>query len=239
MTKILYLEDPYLKEFATKVVEIIDNKFIVLESTAFYPQGGGQPTDKGTLRDEKTNEYKILFVQKRDGKILHQSETPVTLSIGAEVVGTIDWNRRYSLMKNHTAAHLLSAVIHNNTGALITGNQLDIDGSRLDFDLEDFDRALIDKFIVECNNLISNDLKINDYWMSRADVEKDPTLCRLAKGLPPILTELHILEIGDVDRQVDAGTHVKSLKEIGKIEFLKAENRGKNNRRVYFRVVDA
>ncbi len=234
MTKILYLEDPYVKEFNAKVVEVFGDA-IVLDCTAFYPEGGGQPTDKGTLTDQQGNRLSVLSVAKRDGKILHKIDHPL-LKPGDEVRAVLDWERRYKLMRAHTAAHLVSGVFSKETGALITGNQLGLEEIRIDFDLETLDREKIAEYFRRCNELIAQDLMIKDYYMPRADAEKDPSLFKLAKLLPPSLKELHIIDIVGFDRQADAGTHVKSLREIGRIEFLRVENKGKSNRRVYFRV---
>jgi misacylated tRNA(Ala) deacylase len=137
-------------------------------------------------------------------------------------------------MKMHTAAHILSAIMHNETGALITGNQLGIDKSRIDFNLEKFDREKVNDYISKSNEIIDKDLKIISSFITREQAEKDPTLARLAKGLVEHVKTIRVLEIENLDKQADGGTHVKSTKEVGKIKFLKAQNKGKNNRRVYY-----
>ena len=139
-------------------------------------------------------------------------------------------------MRMHTASHLLSAVFNKESGGLITGNQLGIDESRMDFDLENFDRAKMEDYINKTNDIIFRDLKVSISFMPRSEVEKDHSLARLAKGLPEGIQELRILVIGDVDKQADGGTHVKSTKEIGKLVLLRLDNKGKNRRRVYFKV---
>lgn len=233
MTELLYLKDSYLKEFTAKVIEVNGN-FITLDRTAFYPQAGGQPNDTGILF-KNNEEFKVLFTTKMSGKITHQVDKE-GLKVNDEIKGIIDWNRRYKLMRLHTSAHVLSAIFSKESGALITGNQLDLKKSRIDFDLENFDREKIDDYFKKANELIEQDLAIKTYEMSREDVEKNPDMVKLAKGLPPFIKILRIVEIDNFDKQPDGGTHVKSLKEIGTIKFLKAENKGKNNRRVYFTI---
>lgn len=229
----LYLKDHYLKEFTAKVVNVEGN-FVYLDQTAFYPTGGGQPHDTGSLYRDK-EEFEVVFTKKMSGRIAHQVEKE-GLKIGDEVKGTVDWERRYRLMRVHTAAHILAETIHKETGALITGNQLDIDKSRIDFSLEDFDKDKLIECVSKSNEIIEKDLPIKAYFLPREEAMKIPQVTKLAKGLPESIKEVRIVEIGDYDKQADGGTHVKSTKEVGKIEFLKADNKGKNNRRVYYNI---
>lgn len=234
MTEILYMDDCYLKEFDAKVTEVLD-KGVVLDRTAFYPKGGGQPPDYGTLvRKSDNKEFKVTYTGKVDGKLIHETEHG--LNIGDEVTGKIDWERRYKIMRMHTAAHIISALINKKTGALITGNQLDLDKSRIDFNLEDFDRDAILEYINNVNLLIENDADVKIYYMDREEALKLPDMVKLAGALPPSINKLRVVEIENVDKQADGGTHVKKLSEIGKIEILELKNKGKNNRRMYFTV---
>jgi Ser-tRNA(Ala) deacylase AlaX len=233
MTKLLFLEDCYQKEFQAKVLEIDDNK-IILDQTAFYPFGGGQPNDTGKLvKDEE--EYTVSDVRKSPEGVTHVVDKQ-GLQIGDEVKGIIDWDRRFKLMQNHTAAHIISESIHKDTGALITGNQLDIEKSRIDFSLENFDRSQIEKAISDSNEIINKNLSIKIYFKTREEADQIPSLSKLAKGLPPSIKNVRIVEIEGFDIQGDGGTHVKSTGEVGKISLLKCENKGKNNRRLYFQV---
>lgn len=229
-TQALYLEDCYLKEFEAKVVRV-EGKFVVLDKTAFYPSGGGQPHDTGVL-EANGQEFKVVFVKKFPDSISHEVYVE-GLKEGDAIKGKIDWQRRHLLMRMHTASHLLASRFHKNAGALITGNQLNEDKSRIDFSLENFDREKINDYIDESNKLIEQDLPIKIYWLSKEEVLQNPELVKLAKGLLDI-EKFRIVEIVGADKQADGGCHVKSLREIGKIEFLKAENKGKSNRRVYF-----
>ena len=141
-------------------------------------------------------------------------------------------------MKSHTVTHILAEPIFRETKALVTGNNIDIDKCRIDFDLENNDAELMKKAVNDTNEIIKKHLPIKVEFMSREEAEKIPQLSKLAKGLPPNLTEIRIVSIGDYDIQGDGGTHVYNTKEIGKIEFIKVDSRGKNNRRIYFQIVD-
>jgi len=227
----LYLKEAYLKEFDS-AVEDVDGKYVRLKETAFYPSSGGQPSDRGTLIGKE--EYEVVDVGKVDEKIVHELSR-AGLRVGDRIHGIIDWGRRHRLMRMHTASHLLSAIINTETGALITGNQLGIDRSRIDFNLEKFDRDKFYKFCEKANEYIERDLPVTTYSLSRERALALPSLTKLAKGLPT-LEQVRIVEIQCVDLQADGGTHVKSLNEIGKIQIVKLENKGKNNRRIYFTI---
>lgn len=227
----LYLKDSYQKEFTTNVVNVEGN-FVYLNQTYFYPSSGGQPHDTGSLYRGK-EEFQVEFTKKISGKIAHQVDK-TGLKIGDEIKGYINWNRRYRLMRMHTAAHIVSEMFHKETGAMITGGQLDLDKSRFDFNLDDFDKDKIFDYIKKSNDIINKDLPIKAYFISREEALKMPNVTKLAMGLPKEIKEIRIVEIEGYDRQADGGTHVKSTKEVGKIKFLKAENKGKSNRRVYY-----
>lgn len=230
----LYMHDSYLKEFEANIVSVKDGKYVVLDKTAFYPTGGGQPADTGALLCNG-EEYPVVFVGKFDGKVSHEIAKQ-GLKEGDKVVGKINWDRRYMLMRMHTAAHLLCSIFHNKSGALITGNQLETDKSRIDFALDNYDPERIKEYVALANTIIQKDLPVSVAFMPREEALKISGMVKLAGALPPDVKELRIVSIEGVDTQADGGTHVNSLKEIGSIEFLRAENRGKNNRRVYYRV---
>lgn len=137
-------------------------------------------------------------------------------------------------MKMHTAAHLLSAVMHSQDNVLITGNQIDLDKTRVDYNMAEFDQEKIKQYIEKVNQIIKQDLPVKVSYMDRDEAMKIPGMVKLAGALPPDVRTLRIVEIPGVDMQADGGTHVKSLAEIGTVEFVKAENKGKDNRRVYY-----
>lgn len=238
MSNPLYLHDSYLKEFEAVVVSVSGDgekagKFITLDRTAFYPNSGGQPWDEGTIIKHNGEEFRVAFVGKFSGDISHEVDK-TGLNPGDRVKCRIDWDRRYKLMRSHTAAHMLSAVINRETGALITGNQLGLDKNRIDFSLDNFDREKLGEYIRMANEHVRQDHKVHISEMRREDVEKDPHLVKLAKGLPPGIEILRMIEISGLDKQPDGGTHVRSTKEVGEIELVGCENKGKDNRRVYF-----
>lgn len=235
MSEVLYLKDSYLKEWDAKVKEVNQGKFIVLDRTAFYPASGGQPCDTGIITTEDRREFKVVYVGKFSGEISHEMDKE-GLKPGDKVKCRIDWERRYMLMRMHTAAHIISQIIHQDTGALITGNQLDTEKSRIDFSVEEFDREKLKSYEEKANSVLGKGIEITLEFMKREDVEKDPKMTKLAKGLPPGIKELRIVRIGDFDYQADGGTHVKNTKEVGKISFVDFVNKGKNNRRIYFRL---
>jgi misacylated tRNA(Ala) deacylase len=233
-TEILYLRNSYLKEFEATVTEV-NGKYVILDKTNFYPSSGGQLNDTGTII-KNGEEFKVVFVGKFDGKISHEIDKE-GLKVGDNVKGIIDWGRRYKLMRSHTASHILSYVLNTEAGALITGNQLDIDKCRDDFNLENFDREKLKNYIEKANEILSKNLDVKIYFLKRDEAMKDKSLFKLAAGFKHDFEEIRIVEIGSYDRQADGGTHVNNTKECGKIEFLSCENKGKANRRIYFKLI--
>ncbi len=236
MEEALYLQDSYMKEFEAVVESVKDDKYVVLDKTAFYPNSGGQPNDTGKLIKDN-EEFNVVFVGKFSGKISHEVDK-LGLKQGDKVKGVINWDRRYKLMRSHTSAHIVSTVIHNETKALITGNQINEEKVRIDFNLEEFDRDAFQRYIEKANEVIQKDLEVRSYILDREEAMKIEDIFKLAKAFPEDIKKIRIVEIGDFDKQADGGTHVKSTKEIGKLELIKLENKGKNNRRVYFRLLD-
>jgi len=232
MTEALYMKDSYLKNWDAKVVSVKDDKYIVLDKTAFYPKGGGQPWDEGYIIKD-SEKFKVIYVGKFSGEISHEVEKP-GLKEGDLVSCKIDWERRYTYMRYHTACHLVSNLLFRRANAKITGNQIELDKARMDFSMEDYSPEKLHTYVNEANEIIQKNLPVTIGYMSREDVLKKPELARLAIGLPKNIKEFRIIKIGDIDEQVDGGTHIKNLNEIGKIEFLKTVNKGKNNRRLYF-----
>lgn len=237
MTEKLFLENSYLKEFEATVVSIQD-KYILLDKTCFYPKSGGQANDTGTLTRIRDNKkFEVIFTAKINDDISHEvNETG--LQINDKVIGKINWERRYKLMRLHTAAHVLDAVFHEDNGILVTGNELNPEKSRIDFNLENFTKEKVQAFIDKANLIIEKNLEVKNYSLKKEEAMKIPGIIKLAKATPPDLPILRITEISGLDIQADAGTHVKFLKEIGKIVFLGTENKGKERKRIYFDVVN-
>ncbi len=234
MTTTLYATDSYVKEFEATVVSA-NNTEIILNQTAFYPAGGGVLCDKGTfIVNNKT--YSVLSTARKESNIVHEVDIP-GIQAGDVVKATIDWERRYKLMRMHTACHVLSTVFVKEAGALITGNQLDLAQSRVDFNLENFDREKINDYIAKANELLKTNQEVTISFMPRVEAEKIPELAKLAMGLKQGVEEIRVVTIGNIDRQADGGPHVKNTGEVGIIQLIKCENKGKANRRVYFNVV--
>jgi Ser-tRNA(Ala) deacylase AlaX len=234
MTKALFLVDSYLKESKANVISVKDGKYVILDQTIFYPKGGGQPHDTGKLI--KGNDvYNVVYVGKFSGEISHEVDH-AGLQAGDEVCCVLNWDRRYKLMRSHTAAHLFASLLNQGTGALTTGNQLEEDHVRFDFSLAKFDRELLEEYVAEANKLFGTDVPVKWYELPKEEALKIPGVVKMAKAFPPDLPFLRIVEIVGYDRQADGGTHVRNLREVGKIVLIKTENKGKSNRRVYFKL---
>jgi misacylated tRNA(Ala) deacylase len=233
MTEPLYLTDSYLRECDAKVLSA-SGKEVELDRTIFYPRGGGQPGDTGKLVLASGAESRIVNTLKKDGKLLHELENVSSFIPGESVHCVLDWERRYSLMRMHTAAHVLGATMHNALGVLITGNQLETDKARFDFSIEAFDRAVFEDVVRKANEAISKGGSLKVYSLPREEAMRIPGVVKLASALPPSISVLRIVEIPGIDIQADGGTHVRDLSEVGQIEILKLENKGKDNRRIYF-----
>ena len=140
-------------------------------------------------------------------------------------------------MRSHTAAHVFASLLCRETGALITGNQLGLERIRFDFNLKEFNRELLRRYIEKANEILKKDIPVRWYEVPREEALKIPGVIRMAKALPPKLPKLRLVEIVGVDIEADGGTHVRNLREVGQLKMLKAENKGKNNRRAYFSLI--
>jgi len=227
-----YLDDSYLREFRAKV-KSANGSSVILDKTIFYPQSGGQPSDQGSLFCGEV-EFKVARAEVADGNVIHVLDRE-GLANGDEVRGVLDWDRRYKLMRGHTACHILSAIIFKETGAKITGNQIDLGRSRVDFSLEKFDKSQMAGYIQAANKVVGDDREVATRFLFKEEAMKVPDLIRLAMDVPD-REEIRVVEISGVDAQACGGTHVKRTGEVGTIKLVKAENKGKANRRVYFDV---
>ena len=219
-----------MKTFDAKVVSC-EGQRVVLDQTAFNPRGGGLVSDLGTV-----NGAKMAEAVKEGEEIAHMMESPSTMKAGDVVHGVLDWDRRFRIMRMHTTAHILSAIVNAETGALITGNQIAPDESRVDLSLDQFDREKLAHYIERVNDVVHRAVDVKTFFMKREEALATPGLVKLANAMPPSVEMLRIVQIGDVDTQADGGVHVKNTREIGKVTGLKTENKGKSNRRIYFTV---
>lgn len=228
----LYLNDSYLRSCKSKVVSIKDDKYVVLDRTVFFPRGGGVPWDTGKII-RNGEEFPVVAVVKAEGGISHEVSKP-GLQPGDEVECCLDWARRHRLMRMHTSGHILAAIMYTKKGLLITGNQIDLDKTRFDFSMENFDKAAFQTLVDEANAAIARNLEVSVSYLPREEALRVEGAVKLAAALPPDVKELRMVKIGDVDYQADGGPHVKNTSEIGKIIFVGADNKGKNNRRIYY-----
>lgn len=233
MAEILYMtEGCYLKEFDAKVVVILE-KSVVLDRTACYPEGGGQPSDTGFLKSN-AGTAKITFVKKSGNECLHEIDGPLP-EIGEIVHVSIDWERRYAHMRMHTAQHLLSGIVYKFFGGRTVGNQIYADRSRVDFLPVNFCDEDIRRIVEEFNAAVRQQIPVKIYMMERDEFMK----CEEGERanlhlLPPEIKVLRIVEIPGYDMCPCAGTHVNSLGELGKIKVNKVERKGKDRYRIAY-----
>jgi len=220
-----------MKNFQTKILEIIDNN-IILNKTTFYPRGGGQLGDIGILKQED-KEFTVLDTIKKEGKILHVLDD-ASLNKEIEVYGEINWETRYMNMRHHSAIHVLCGVMYRDFKALVTGGQINLDKARVDFDVEGINSENKGEIEEGVNKIVQQDIKIKAKNISREEALNIPDLVRTKPGMELVnkLKIIRIIEIENFDVQADGGTHVNSTKEIGKIEISKIENKGKHNKRI-------
>ena len=226
-------EGTYLREFQAKV-EATFPGIVELDRTAFYPLGGGQPSDKGELK-WNNGSVEVNDVRKKN-RIRHMVEGELP-EIGESVEGTIDWTRRYAHMKMHTAQHVVSAVVDNIHGARTVGNQIGNNKSRIDFDPLHLNDAEISELEAEISKEMKKDHQITITEAEREDLEQNPLVRVNMNLLPPSVKTLRVITIGDLDICPCAGTHVKNTKEIGEVKFKNRENKGKGKQRLAYELI--
>ena len=235
MTELLYLEDSYIKEFSATITSIDElNHALELDKTAFYPGGGGQPADNGTLVIN-TNEYLVKRSKKIEGKILHFIEGDyLSLQKESSVQGKINWERRYQLMRTHTAMHILCGVVFRDYGASVTGGNMEPLKGRMDFEFETMSKELVDKIEKAVNIEVANSRSIKTAILPRKEAFQIPDLIRTKINLlPPNIKQVRIVEIVGLDLQADGGTHVHNTSEVGIIHITGYKSKGKINKRIY------
>ncbi len=231
MTDLLYLDDSYLSEFRA-IVKEVHNGGIILDKTAFYVGGGGQPCDTGIIEFDG---IKSEVIEVRRDNFVHVIEGQLP-KVGEEIIGKIDWNRRYKIMRTHTALHVLSGVAYQNFGVKITGNQLYPARARVDLSFENLSKELVKEIIDSTNEVIKRDLKVRAYYITPEEFKSRPELMRVNPKLYEKYEKIRIVEIENFDAQADGGTHVKSTSEIGRVVLQKYESKGRKNKRIYIGV---
>jgi len=248
MTLLLAHTDSYLREFDS-IVSHVDNEACVLalNRTAFYPGGGGQPCDTGIIQwmDGDTQiKVGITKTKKGGADIAHYlapTSTPITLpSIGTTVAGVIDWDRRYQLMRTHTAMHILCGVVWRDYGAQVTGGNMQPLNGRMDFEFENLKRELVDEIEEKVNTEVLEAREVRVALLSRSDAEQIPDLIRTKINLVPnSITKIRTVEIVGLDLQADGGTHVANTSEVGRLRVVDYKSKGRINKRIRIALEDS
>lgn len=231
MTEELAASDAYLKSSEGTVVEWVDDG-LILDRTVFYARGGGQPGDVGTIAWDG-GQVDVIDTVRRSGSIIHVVESVERPEPGAAVSARIDWDRRYRIMRTHTALHALSGVVYRDFGAKVTGGNMDDGTARMDFELD----AISQEFGAMVERKLNEEL-IKGYpteiqMLAREIALEDPDLIRTKVNLiPEWVAQIRVVDIVGLDRQADGGTHVNSTLEVGSVKVLKTESKGKANKRM-------
>jgi misacylated tRNA(Ala) deacylase len=239
MTEDLFSHDSYLRSCEATVVEIRDDG-VVLDRTVFYPRGGGQPGDSGTMRWDGGECRVTDTVKSRDdSEILHviDPETPPP-PVGTALTAELDWERRYQHMRTHTALHALSGVVFTDFGAKVTGGNMDSGGvARMDFELDGISQEFGQEVEARLNERLAQDVPVKVLLLPRAEALADPDLIRTKVSLiPESIDPIRVIDITGIDKQADGGTHVASSGEVGRVKVVKTESKGKANKRIRIRL---
>jgi misacylated tRNA(Ala) deacylase len=230
MTEQIFLTDSYCSTFEADVKATAEGA-VSLDRTAFYPGGGGQPHDLGQLRSEGRT-WEVTKVKKREGQIWHyvKGEPPQP---GARVVGELDWERRYQLMRTHTAMHILCGVVWRDYGASVTGGNMKPLRGRMDFEFESMRRELVDAIEEKINAEVAARRPVRISILPREEAFQLPDLIRTKINLLPEGIQLvRVVEIVDLDLQADGGTHVANTQEVGPIRVVDYKSKGAINKRI-------
>lgn len=234
-SELLYLRDAYLRDFTATVIDVdAAGGRVALDRTAFYPTGGGQPHDTGRLGDGT-----VVDVRKEGEVVWHHIDGPLP-AVGAEITGTIDWERRHALMRTHSALHVLCGVIWNEWRVPVTGGNMEPLSARMDFEFD----PLPEGFGPRVEDLVNAELAqarpIEVTFLPRDTAVMDDDLIRTKVNMiPETVTEIRVVDIVGLDKQADGGTHVRTTGEVGRIRVVKTESKGKGNKRIRLEIVDA
>jgi misacylated tRNA(Ala) deacylase len=239
MTELLYQTDSYLQEFDAIVIAVLqDERAVVLDRTAFYPGGGGQPCDLGSLTIAGDT-HPVGKVKKQGDDVLHflGGDGPLP-SAGSASHGSLDWARRYSLMRTHTALHVLCGTVFRDYGALVTGGDMEPLKGRMDFEFESMRGELVREIEAAVNDEIKKVSEIRVRILPREDAFQIPDLIRTKINLlPEGIMQVRTVEIVGLDLQADGGTHVRNTGEVGSIRVTDYKSKGAINKRIYLEVV--
>lgn len=217
-------------------VHAVDDYAVVLDRTVFYPRGGGQPGDTGVIRWDG-GEVRVTDTVRRGGRPTHvvAGEPP---AVGTQVIAEIDWERRYLLMRTHTALHSLSAIIWRDFDAKVTGGNMEPGTARMDFELEGISVEFGQRVEDRLNEELAADHPVEILFLPREEAMADPDLIRTKVNLlPDFIDPIRVVHIVGLDKQADGGTHVASTAEVGTVRVVKTESKGKANKRIRIEVV--
>jgi misacylated tRNA(Ala) deacylase len=238
MTQLLYQTDSYLREFDSPVTSVVEEeRAVILGQTAFYPGGGGQPCDLGSLTIDGVT-YPVVKVKKQGDDVLHYlgGEDPLPMP-GSVSRGTLDWTRRYSLMRTHTALHVLCGTVFRDYGALVTGGDMEPLKGRMDFEFANMRGELVREIESAANAEIKKAYEIQVRILPREEAFQIPDLIRTKINLlPQGITHVRTVEIVGLDLQADGGTHVNNTSEVGSIRVTDYKSKGAINKRIYMEV---
>lgn len=231
MTELLYQTDSYLREFDATVTDVTDEG-VVLDRTAFYPGGGGQPADHGWL-SRGAHRWRITGLKRQGDRLVHLLDGEEWPEPGSQVHGELDWERRYHLMRTHTAMHILCGVIWRDYSAQVTGGNMEPGRGRMDFEFERMQKELVREIEGRINAEVAAGRDIVVRILPREEAFQIPDLIRTKINLlPEGITEVRTVEIVGLDLQADGGTHVANTREVGRIEVVNYKSKGKINKRI-------
>lgn len=231
MTELVYQTDSYVKEFAAVVTGAVeDQRGVLLDRTAFYPGGGGQPNDEGTLIVAGST-YRVTKVERGNVHIVDGDELP---PVGMALKGVLDWERRYKLMRTHTAMHILCGVVWRDYGASVTGGNMEPLKGRMDFEFERLQKELVIEIEAKINAEVAAAREVRVRILPRDEAFQIPDLIRTKINLlPEGIPEVRTVEIVGLDLQADGGTHVANTREVGTIRIADYKSKGGINKRIY------
>jgi len=238
MTKLLYQTDAYLKEFSAVITSVdVETRAVVLDQSAFYPGGGGQPCDFGSLEIAGIT-YPVEKVKKQGDDVLHfLGGTNPLPSVNSAANGTLDWARRHQLMRTHTALHILCGTVFRDYGAKVTGGDMDPLKGRMDFEFENMRGELVKAIEAATNFEIGQGREIRVKILPREEAFQIPDLIRTKINLlPEGIMQVRTVEIVGLDLQADGGTHVANTSEVGAIKVVDYKSKGAINKRIYIEV---
>ena len=233
-TELIYLRDAYIAEFDAVVLDVRDGA-VALDRTAFYPTGGGQPHDTGTIAG-----LAVTDVRKDGDDVWHSIGDGAVPSVGESVHAVIDWSRRHQLMRTHSALHVLCGVIWNEWRVPVTGGNMEPLSARMDFEFDPLPEGFGPRVEQLVNDELAADRAIEVSFLPRTTAVMDEDLIRTKVSMiPESVPEIRVVDIVGLDKQADGGTHVRTTGEVGRIRVIKTESKGKGNKRIRLEIVDA